>query len=142
VARLLDPEQYGSIRDFYFSLADRVLRGDLTVDELARTETITDQTFTSGSTRRLADAVRGERVGERIRIYQRSDGRLSRAEEYADDEDRDYLLRRLHDMAERFRPIYPSDAAFDYDFPLLTTRTNLEQLRSSLPATQLSFFGP
>ncbi|MDI3340164.1 MAG: DNA polymerase domain-containing protein [Sphaerobacter sp.] len=104
----------------YLDTAQRLIDRAVDVHDLARWETITDKTFTSEANRRLADAAEGERIGERIAVYQRADGSLARVEHYAGDEDTDYLLRRLRDMAARFRPLFRDDAAFDYHFPPLT----------------------
>jgi DNA polymerase elongation subunit (family B) len=140
VPRLLEPDRHGDLRAFYFDLADRIVGGDLPIEDFSRTEMITDQTFRSESNRRLAEALGDERVGERVQVYQRIDGTLARLSEYQGDEDRGYLLRRLRDMAERFRPLYLDDMEFEYTFPLITTRTNLAALRASQPARQLDLF--
>ncbi|RIK36810.1 MAG: DNA polymerase [Chloroflexi bacterium] len=140
VPRLLQPELVGSVRDLYFDTAERILSGTLSIDDISRTEMITDQTFTSDANRRLAEALGEERVGERVRLYQRSDGKLARATEYQADEDRNYLLRRLRDMAERFRPVFIDDAEFDHVFPTITTRTDIRALRSSAMTRQLDLF--
>jgi len=141
VSRLLEPERFGSIRDFYLDLASRIVNGELEPDELSRWETITEQTRTSESNRKLAEAIGNQRVGERVQVYQRNDGTLNATEAYAGDEDRSYLLRRLRDMAERFRPLYPSPSDFDHTFPNVTPRTDIEALRNSQQATQLDLFG-
>jgi DNA polymerase, archaea type len=140
VAHLLEPEEHGDIRSYYLDTAQSIIEGRLRPEEFSRTETITDQTYTSDSTRRLAAAAQGERIGERIAVYERTDGALGRIEEYAGDEDRAYLLRRLRDMAERFRPLYPADGEFDYTFPQLTLRTDIAELRSTQQSTQLGLF--
>jgi DNA polymerase I len=140
VAHLLDPEQHGDIRSFYLDTAHAVLTGQLRPEEIARSETITDQTYSSDATRRLAAAAAGERIGERILVYERADGTLGRLEEYAADEDRAYLLRRLRDMAERFRPLFSTDADFDYTFPVLTLRTDIAAVRNAQQTTQLALF--
>jgi DNA polymerase elongation subunit (family B) len=141
VSRLLEPERFGPVRDFYIDLAERIASGGLEPDELSRWETVTDQTHTSEANRKLADAIGHQRVGERVQVYQRNDGRLGLTEQYAGDEDRAYLLRRLRDMAERFRPLYPSAADFDHTFPIVTPRTDIAALRASQQATQLDLFG-
>lgn len=141
VTRLLDPEQHGDVRDYYLSVAEQILSGALAPGDIARVETITDQTFHSDSNRRLADAVAGERVGERIVVYQRSDGTLAKLDAYANDEDRTYLLRRLRDMSERFRPLFETSAEFEFTFPLVTQRSNIESIRSAQQVTQLDLFG-
>jgi DNA polymerase elongation subunit (family B) len=141
VVRLLEPGRYGDIRDYYLDTAQQIVSGALTVEDIARWETITDQTFSSESNRRLAGAAGAERVGERLLVYQREDGSVARASAYHDDEDRVYLLRRLRDMAERFRPLFDDASEFDYTFPLVTLRTDLAALRDAQPVVQLGLFG-
>jgi DNA polymerase elongation subunit (family B) len=140
VPRFLEPARHGELRDFYLDIAERVMRGELPLDDFCRTETVTDQTFHSGSNRRLAEAIGDERIGERILVYQRADGSLARASSYQGDEDRSYLLRRLRDMAERFRPLFDSDLEFEHTFPLLSARTDLDAVRATQPARQLDLF--
>jgi DNA polymerase, archaea type len=60
--------------------------------------------------------------------------------DYAGDEDRAYLLKRLRDMAERFRPLYPTASDFDHTFPIVTPRTDMAALRVAQQATQLDLF--
>src|SRR3712207_7970134 len=60
-------------------------------------------------------------------------------EEYAGDESIPYLLKRLRDVAERFRALFESDAAFDAFFPALSARTDLarsEEHTSELQSRQ------
>lgn len=86
--------------------------GSMGVDEFARRESVTSKTFNAPANRRLAQALarRGVAIGDKVRIYQRSDGELTLAEEYADDEDREYLLRRIEDFVARFGEIIPIEA--------------------------------
>lgn len=90
----------------------KVERGLLTVDEFARRESVTSKTFTTPANRRLAQALmaRGVAVGDKVRIYQRTDGDLALAEDYAADEDREYLLRRVADFVARFGDLVPQSA--------------------------------
>ena len=44
---------------------------------------ITDQTFRSDANKRLAEALGKERIGERVQVYQRADGTLARAVDFA-----------------------------------------------------------
>ncbi len=140
VARHLAPEQFGDPRAAYLDLAQRILNGSLSAEEVARIETVTDQTFVSPATRRLAEAVSGERIGERIAVYERADGALAKVTEFAHDANSAYLLRRLRDIAERFRPLYESDQDFEYTFPIVSQRTDLDALRAAKPTSQLSLF--
>jgi DNA polymerase, archaea type len=93
---------------------ERALQGTMHVEEFARRESVTSKTFTAGSNKRLAAALseRGVAVGDKVRIYQRSDGELALAEEYARDEDREYLVRRIADFADRFGDLVPAAAKF------------------------------
>lgn len=140
VSRLLQPEHYGSIRDYYLDVAERVVTGQLDSEELSRWETVTDQTHTSESNRRLANAIGNQRVGERVQVFQRNDGLIAMVSDYAGDEDRAYLLKRLRDMAERFRPLYPTASDFEHTFPVVTPRTDIAALRTARQATQLDLF--
>lgn len=136
----LSPDEDSGTRDLYLSLAERILAGTIEPVEIARTETISETTFRSESTRRLAEALGSERIGERVAIYQRQNGELARIGAYAGDEDRQYLLRRLRDIAERFRPLYDSSQAFNYDFPVITLRTDMHALRHAEQVNQMKLF--
>jgi len=59
-----------------------------------------------------------------VEVYQRADGGLALTAEYDGDEDRDYLLRRLHDMARRFETLCSGKAEFDRHFPKLTAKSD------------------
>ena len=97
---------------------------------------MTSKTFSNPGLRRLASAARGTAVGQKVQVYQRADGTLALTSDYAGDEDRDYLLRRLHDMASRFETLCPSAPEFQRLFPKLTARSD----PNALPAVQLSLF--
>ncbi|MDQ3699689.1 MAG: DNA polymerase, partial [Chloroflexota bacterium] len=91
-----------SVSQRYLAIAKDIQNGRLRVEEFARRESITSKTHVSPGLRRLAAAAKGVPVGQQVFVYQRLDGTLALITEYAADEDRDYLLRRLHDMAMRF----------------------------------------
>jgi DNA polymerase elongation subunit (family B) len=101
-----------SIERIVESTIAAVKGGSMGVDEFARRESVTSKTFNAPANRRLAQALarRGVAIGDKVRIYQRSDGELTLAEEYADDEDREYLLRRIEDFVARFGEIIPIEA--------------------------------
>jgi DNA polymerase elongation subunit (family B) len=136
----LDPEQQPEPRERYLHYVGEVLTRRLIPEDIARTETVTDASRNTDLGRRLAAAVGNARVGERVAIYQREGGSLAPIESFAGDEDRAYLLRRLRDAAERFRVLYDSEHAFDYDFPLVSLTTDLEELRASAPVSQPRLF--
>ena len=101
-----------SIQRIIESTIAAVRGGSMEVDEFARRESVTSKTFSTPANRRLAQALarRGVAIGDKARVYQRSDGELALAEEYADDEDREYLLRRIEDFVARFGEIIPIEA--------------------------------
>lgn len=136
----MQPDSASSPRELYLDMARRIIAGDLAPEEFARQEMITERTFSSEANRRLARAVSGERIGERVSVYQRANGDLERIENYAGDEDRAYLLYRLRSAAERFRPLYDDDSRFDFDFPALTPTTDLDAVRVRQPVTQPKLF--
>ncbi|HET9015848.1 MAG TPA: DNA polymerase domain-containing protein, partial [Thermomicrobiaceae bacterium] len=118
------------VRDLYLDVAQQILEHALPPSAIARWESITEKTYTSEANRRVAAAAEGARIGERLLVYRRGDGSLCRIEEYAGDEDVEYLLRRLRDMAERFRPLVPDEAAFNYRFPRLGARSDIAAQRA------------
>ncbi|MEZ4521662.1 MAG: DNA polymerase domain-containing protein, partial [Thermomicrobiales bacterium] len=136
----LSPDNHMAPRDLYFQVARKMIDREFSPEEISRQESITDRTFTSDVNRRLARIVEGERVGERITVYQRHDGELERTERYADDEDRSYLLQRLRAMAERFRPLYADDGAFEHTYPVVTVTSDLDGVAAQERVTQRSLF--
>lgn len=129
-----------AVRSVYFSFAEAIQSRMLTPGDIARSETITEKTFTSESNKRFASALEGERIGERVQVYQRADGELARLEDYDHDEDVNYLLRRLNDMARRFEPLYTDSQEFDYIFPRVTAQTDLAAVRDAPPVRQMMLF--
>jgi len=120
----------------YVELAKTVQRGELPLEQFSRRESVTSKTFSSPGLKRLATAAAGSAVGQQIRIYQRSGGALALTSEFAHDEDRDYLLRRLHDMAGRFGALCESKSEFDRLFPRLSPNEDPDAPRPR----QLSLF--
>ncbi len=118
LARLLVNGKLREASACYLDLATRLREGQIPPEAFCRWERITEKTFSNPNLRRLAAAARGCKVGDKIAVYQKTDGSLARTETYAGDEDRDYLLRRLHDMAGRFRSLF-DDAEFRRLFPLV-----------------------
>ncbi|MBV8280813.1 MAG: DNA polymerase, partial [Candidatus Eremiobacteraeota bacterium] len=92
--------------------AERARDGGLKIEEFSRRESITPKTFNSPANKRLANAIaeRGLAVGDKVRVYQRVGGELALSEEYAHDEDREHLVRRIADFVARFGLLVPADA--------------------------------
>lgn len=98
-----------SIEGIVVAAVSRIVQGTLPIDEFARRETVTSKTFNTPANRKLAQALaeRGVAIGDKVRVYQRSDAELALAEEYAGDEDREYLIRRVADFVARFGELVP-----------------------------------
>ena len=116
LAPLLISRQSDAASALYTQFANRLEGGHFDREDICRRETITEKTFSNPNLRRLAAAAEGCKAGDRIAVYQRNDGSLARIENYDNDEDRGYLLRRLHDMAGRFRGLF-GEIEFDRLFP-------------------------
>jgi DNA polymerase elongation subunit (family B) len=139
-AELFIVGSHDAVRERYFATAHELQTHALSPRDFSRWETVTEKTFNSESNRRLAAAVRGQRVGERVEVYQRRDGTLGLSAAWHDDEDVTYLLRRLREVAARFTDLYEDTAAFDHAFPTLTATSDLDAQRARPLTKQLSLF--
>ena len=112
IALALLEDRPADIAPLVADMAERIRNGSLKVEEFSRRESITPKTYNSPANKRLARAIaeRGLGVGDKVRVYQRIGGELTLSEEYANDEDRDYLLRRVADFVNRFGLLVPADA--------------------------------
>ncbi len=104
------------VRELYDATAARIMAGELPLDKITRRERITEKTFSSASKKRMADAVRESKIGDYVTVYNRRDGTVALAKDYANDEDRDYLLDKLYKFASRLRE------GFGEDFDTLIAR--------------------
>jgi DNA polymerase elongation subunit (family B) len=131
-----------TVKDLYFTLAESIQKRELSVHEISQWTMLNPDTINSRKRiKQLLDTIPGQwRFGERIEIYEREDGNLGLADDYAQDENTRALLKKLREVAERFRPLFDDDAEFDSTFPLITTRTNLELARNLEPTRQLGLF--
>lgn len=112
IAAALVEHREGDIAPLVRQTAERIRGGQMAPEEFSRRESVTSKTFTAPSSKRLAQALteRGVAIGDKVRIYQRVGGELALSEEYAADEDREFLLRRLADFVARFGELVPPDA--------------------------------
>ncbi|MBV8203811.1 MAG: hypothetical protein JO343_08095 [Candidatus Eremiobacteraeota bacterium] len=112
VAALLIEGKDGEIAPLVRQTIDKIYERGFAPEEVARRESITAKTFNSPANRRLATALaeRGLTVGDKVRVYQRVGGELGLLDEYAGDEDRDFLVRRVADFVARFGDLIPPDA--------------------------------
>ncbi len=117
----------------YEELCERIAEGRLPVEQFLRRERITEKTFRSEAKRKSREVARDTAVGETIRVYQRADGSLGLAEEYAGDEDRWHYLEKLYRFAERLQEALGD--RFDEVFP----RPSKKKLAAEM-AGQMSLF--
>ena len=117
IAPLLVDNNREAASEAYLSLARKLQDGEILPEDFCRWERVTQRTFANPQLHRLAAAAEGCKIGEKIAVYQREDGTLARTEHFTHDEDRGYLLRRLHDMAERFHVLF-DDIEFRRLFPV------------------------
>jgi DNA polymerase I len=112
IALALLEDRTDDIEGIVAAAVARVREGRLKVEEFSRRESITPKTFNSPANQRLARAIaeRGLAVGDKVRVYQRVGGELALSEEYAGDEDREYLVRRIADFVARFGLLVPASA--------------------------------
>jgi DNA polymerase I len=133
-----------AVRDDYFALAARMRRREVRPDEIVQWGVINDQTLAKfPRLQRLLARLPNPaltRQGERLEFYERQDGELGLIAEWDQDENTVYLLRRLRDVAERFRDLFVSDAEFDAFFPAITMRTDMAAARQQEAAQQLNMF--
>lgn len=129
-------------RDAYFTLAERLRRRDLDPTEFLQWAMINEDTLSKRPRLQRLVARSGTgppiRSGDRIDLYEREDGELALVADYTNDENIPYLLRRLHDIAQRFASLFPSEHAFASFFPPISARTNVAAAREQPPSRQLS----
>lgn len=106
---LLIENRTEAVSELYSETARRIKAREIPVQDFCRRERVTEKTFTSSSKRRAAEAAKNARVGDYISVYQREDGSLGLAEDYAGDEDQDYLLDKLYKFACRLREAFGDD---------------------------------
>jgi DNA polymerase elongation subunit (family B) len=135
-------EDREAARDTYFALAEQIRERHLEIEQISQWAMIHDETSNSQPRlKRLLDrlpmTISG---GERVLLYEREDGELALADEYAADENTAYLLKRLGDSAGRFAPLFESAQALAAFFPPISPRTDLAAARDQEASTQLSMF--
>ncbi|MDR3710067.1 MAG: 3'-5' exonuclease [Capsulimonadaceae bacterium] len=97
---------------------DAIESGEVSIDQFARRERVTEKMLSSQLKRRAGDAVKsaGMKQGDIVRLYQRADKSLALASEYSGDEDREYYALKLYKFAQRLREAF-TEGEFDRIFP-------------------------
>lgn len=93
----------------YQDLLDRILHGQVPIEQLARRERVTQKTLSSDAKKRTRAAVAELTVGDSLLLYQRADGSLARVEDYAGDEDRLHYAEKLRKFATRLEEAIGAD---------------------------------
>jgi DNA polymerase, archaea type len=144
-ARLFLEDEREAARDRYFELAERFRLREVEAEEIVQRGMINDETLAKfPRMQRLLERLPNpalRRAGGRLEFYERQDGELGLIEEWDHDENTVYLLRRLRDIAERFRTLFPTESEFDAFFPAISARTDLVAARKQEAAQQLGLFG-
>ena len=75
MAGLLIRGNYEEASRIYLDLTERIQAGSIAVEDFCRSESITEKSFTNPNLKRLAQAAEGKAIGQRVAVYQRSDGK-------------------------------------------------------------------
>ena len=146
-ARSFLEDDRDAVRDAYFDLGDRIRRRDLPPKDFTQWAMLNEETLAKHAKlqRLLARSASNggpvARSGDRLELYEREEGELGLIAEYANDESTASLLRRLRDVAGRFRSLFESEAEFEAFFPPLSMRTDLAAAREQQAVAQLGLFG-
>ncbi len=112
---LLLAEDKEALADCYNEILDKIENRELGIEEIARRERVTENTFKSEARKRNAEAMKGLQVGDYAILYQREDKSLALAADYDADEDVEYYQTKLYKFAERLKAAIGDD--FDRLFP-------------------------
>jgi DNA polymerase elongation subunit (family B) len=118
----------------YAERIEDLLRRRVPIEDLARRERITENTFQSEQKGRLAKIAQGIPVGEFLMVYEKSNGELGRLEDYAQDENTRYYMEKLYKFARRLEEAFEGEGkgAFDRCFPKPTPQGLPQNLQTSL----------
>ena len=100
---LLLADKKDALGALYQRLLDDIENRRLGIEEIARRERVTENTFKSAAKKRNAAAMAGLTVGEYAILYQREDKSLALAADYQGDEDVEYYQTKLHKFAQRLQ---------------------------------------
>jgi len=123
------------VGELYREFLTRIEEGRLKPREFCRRERVTAKALQGRSLQRAADALEGASQGDYLWLYRRKDGTLARIEDYAGDEDREYLKEKLHRFARRLEPALGDDLDRLCPPPRLTRSSGRGQ-------QSLDLFGP
>lgn len=113
---LLLENRLDDLSALYHSLLKQIENRELSIEELARRERVTEKTFSSAAKKRAAEVMVGLAVGDYAILYQRDDKSLVLAADYNDDEDIEYYQTKLYKFAQRLQAAI-GDEHFEKCFP-------------------------
>ncbi|MBC8141022.1 MAG: DNA polymerase [Armatimonadetes bacterium] len=99
----------------YAELFAKIENRELGIEQIARRERVTENTFKSEARKRNAEAMKGLQVGDYAVLYQREDKSLALAADYDNDEDIEYYQTKLYKFAQRLEAAIGDD--FERFFP-------------------------
>jgi DNA polymerase elongation subunit (family B) len=126
---LLEGDVIG-IAALYADTIDDLLRGRVPIEDLARRERVTENTFQSEQKKRSAKVAEGVPVGEYVMVYEKADGSLGRLSEYANDANTKYYMDKLYKFARRLEEAF--SGSFSRYIPKPTAQGLPKQMQETL----------
>jgi DNA polymerase elongation subunit (family B) len=125
---LLDGDLIG-IAALYADTIDELMQGHVPIEDLARRERVTENTFQSEQKKRSAKVAEGVPVGEYVLVYEKADGSLGLLSEYAADVNTKYYMDKLYKFAKRLEEAF--SGSFSRYIPKPTAQGLPKQLQVS-----------
>ncbi len=113
---LLLADDKNALAALYADMFTKIENRELGIEQIARRERVTENTFKSEAKKRNAAAMAGLTVGDYAILYQREDKSLALAEGYDQDEDVEYYQTKLYKFAQRLQAAV-GDEDFERLFP-------------------------
>lgn len=107
--RMLIDENRVGVQSLYSSYLRSIVTGEFGILEYQRRERITEATKVSPAKKRIRAIAGSLKIGEYVYVYDRADGTLALAEDYANDEDTMKYLKKLHAYISRLSTLFTED---------------------------------
>lgn len=121
---------FDGIAELYAQTIDDLLNRRIPIEDLARRERVTENTFSSEQKKRSAKVAEGVPVGDFVMVYERADGSLGLLDQYANDENVKYYMDKLYKFAKRLEDAF--DGAFAEYFPKPTAQGLPKKVQETL----------
>jgi DNA polymerase elongation subunit (family B) len=126
---LLDGD-FIAIAALYADTIDDLLKGKVPIEDLARRERVTENTFQSEQKKRSARVAEGVPIGEYVMVYEKADGSLGLLSEYAGDANTKYYMDKLYKFAKRLEEAF--SGSFSRYIPKPTAQGLPRQMQATL----------